>query len=217
MVSVENGTSGIGGAGYFGFGTDVSYNDKKFCYIGGQGASVGNLNSGHCTDSGGDGGVAGEGGIIRVSSFAKINAYNGDMITNNDYVTEYFEYEYDGTITENKLDVLTRLDSTSSGGEIKFIPTKIFAQDGILRPVYIYNFHWGETEYKTYDYWAKILGDNIEKNSDENICQNNKKEIDNILLRKYSNDKINHFQQGIGSGAGYIELDNGTFEEIENP
>ena len=64
----------------------------------------------------------------------------------------------------------------------KFIPAFIFAQAGISRKVYYGN--WSS---------AKTLND-----------------LRNILFKEEY--KINSYVQGIGSGAGYIELSNGTYK-----
>ena len=74
---------GTGGA-YFSSGkTSGNYlsNPETFAYIGGQGSQCSDWNS-----QGGDGGIAGQGGNIKVSEHAKIYAYNGNKYTDG---TEY--------------------------------------------------------------------------------------------------------------------------------
>lgn len=143
-------------------------------YVGGEGAS--DKSSGWYTGHSGSGGTAGTGGIIIYSEFSKLNAYNGDRITNEKYDEIYYEYDKDGKITENKLSILEKKNGK------KFIPAYVFAQAGISRKVYYGN--WSS---------AKTLS-----------------ELSNILFKDEYN--IDSYIQGIGSGAGYIELSNGTFE-----
>ena len=88
------------------------------------------------------GGNSGAGGEIYYSKSENIFAYNGDMITNGDYTTTYYEYNKDGTQTTTKLKVYERDDL--NGKKIKFIPAKIFAQSGVIRATYRSN--QGETD-----------------------------------------------------------------------
>ena len=80
------------------------------------------------------GGYSGAGGEVYYSKSENIFAYNGDMITNGDYTTTYYEYNKDGTQTTTKLKVYERDDL--NGKKIKFIPAKIFAQSGVIRATY---------------------------------------------------------------------------------
>ena len=80
------------------------------------------------------GGNSGAGGEVYYSKTENIFAYNGDMITNEDYETTYYEYNQDGTQTDTKLIVYEREDL--DGKKIKFIPAKIFAQSGVIRATY---------------------------------------------------------------------------------
>ena len=85
----------------------------------------------------GSGGIAGKGGIVKIKNNPKVYAYNGDMITNEDYSTTYYEYDKDGNIIESQIKrVLT--DKKNK----KFIETGIYAQRGILRNYYITNLQW---------------------------------------------------------------------------
>ena len=72
----------------------------------------------------------GTGGEVYYSNKDNIHSYNGDRVTNGDYNTILYEYQADGTKTETVAQVLTKLNDS------KFIPTKIFAQDGIIRATY---------------------------------------------------------------------------------
>ena len=59
-------------------------------------------------DFSGSGGTAGAGGQIYYKSLDKINAYNGDRITNKDYTTIYYEYNPDIIQKEHLLKKLQR-------------------------------------------------------------------------------------------------------------
>lgn len=72
-------------------------------------------------------------GTIKYSNECKIYAYNGDMITTNDYDQIYYEYDENGNITDIEMQKVMRLDGKT------IIPAKIFAQAGIIRPTYITN------------------------------------------------------------------------------
>jgi len=91
-------------------------------------------------DFSGSGGTAGAGGQIYYKSLDKINAYNGDRITNKDYTTIYYEYNPEGTLTKEIAKVVQK-----QNGE-KFIPAKIFAQAGTIRATYHTNQHMSQEE-----------------------------------------------------------------------
>ena len=88
------------------------------------------------------GGNSGAGGQIYYSKVENIFAFNGDMITNGDYDTVYYEYDKDGNQTKTVLRVYEREDL--NGKMVKFIPAKIFAQSGVIRATYRSN--QGETD-----------------------------------------------------------------------
>ena len=135
--------------------------------------------------SAGSGGIAGKGGKIKISKNAKILAYNGDRITNNDYTATYYEYDKDGNKTSQALEVMKKQNGSN------FIPTNIFIQSGIKRAVYAFS---------TYDS-DKLLNElNLPRDTSKGrIC----------LLQE---EHVESFGQGIGSGAGYVELSNGTYK-----
>lgn len=194
-----------GGGGYFTNGVGKSYNDKGIGRLGGQGGKWLRHDQDSYTDlgyyvqaKGGDGGIAGKGGIIRYSSNAIIYAYNGNMITNSDYTTEYYSYTKDGNITNTKLSIMTKLN-----GE-QFVPLTIFAQLGIIRETYTTNSTQAELD--------KITVGNtkytpISTVSDAmSILATNET---TTPVTGYSNGYM--LNQGIGSGAGYLESTNGTY------
>ncbi len=176
-------------------------------------------------DSAGDGGIAGKGGVVRVSKESLIYAYNGDMVTNNDYENIY-EYDAKGNKTDTKLEAIACQINKNSLNKI--IPAKIFSQDGILRAVYKTNAFWENSENKpykegySYNDFKRIFGEKINESETRNInVPKDESEYKLICIRSqqecvkttYINPQTNSCQ-GIGSGAGYIELDNGTYEQI---
>lgn len=190
-----------GGAGYYTVGVGLGNLRSGSGKVGGQGGfawSNTNYALWFVTKSG-DGGRAGSGGNV-VNNKGTIYAYNGDMVTNGDYTTSYYEYNKDGTITSNKLNAITK-----KNGDI-FIPTKIFAQSGVIRETYTSNqgplglskVKTGVTHSIATTYWeVKSILATQEKSN---------------IVTGYSNGYM--VNQGIGSGAGYLEAPNGTY--IEN-
>lgn len=160
-------------------------------------------------DYAGSGGQAGAGGTIYYSKQSRIYAYNGNMITNNDYETIYKEYDKDGNLLSNVLTVITRTDI--NGNVIKFIPAKIFAQSGVIRATYKTNQHMTEEECNKYGVGffditqPPIWSSNIKVTEEKNTAVTNYRSPDTRTL----------INQGIGSGAGYLEATNGTYVEIE--
>ena len=140
--------------------------------IGGQGGG-----SGRSWENGGDGGIAGQGGIIKVSEKANVYAFNGNRYT-------------DGTTYDNGKN-----------------QTPIFAQNGILREVYK-----GTNDSDLFD----LLGSSLVITED--LSDKTKYPINNYLIRAEENCNTNGYTNpitldvyGIGSGAGYIEVSNGTY------
>ena len=178
---------GTGGA-YFSSGkTSGNYlsNPETFAYIGGQGSQCSDWNS-----QGGDGGIAGQGGNIKVSEQAKIYAYNGNKYTDG---TEYRN-------GENQLE--------------------IYCQKGTLRKVYKYDIFWNKREYRYVQFFKEIFKEDTVQGIDNYISSSASRggKHNNYLIRdekgvttlEYQNAK-NMSKLGIGSGAGYIELSNGTY------
>ena len=178
---------GTGGA-YFSSGkTSGNYlsNPETFAYIGGQGSQCSDWNS-----QGGDGGIAGQGGNIKVSEQAKIYAYNGNKYTDG---TEYRN-------GENQLE--------------------IYCQKGTLRKVYKYDIFWNKREYRYVQFFKELFKEDTVQGIDNYISSSASRggKHNNYLIRdekgvttlEYQNAK-NMSKLGIGSGAGYIELSNGTY------
>ncbi len=156
----------------------------------------------------GNGGKSGCGGVVLFSKKENIFAYNGNMITNEDYNSTYYEYNKDGARTENILHVYER--KNLDGNMIKFIPIKIFAQSGIIRETYTTN--QGEftlSKVKTGDLLPEIA-----KNYDDVrvVIATNETETDVINYTNLLTPELPN--QGIGSGAGYLEASNGSFKPI---
>ena len=215
-VSNVRDEDGTGGAGYYRAGAGPAVTRLNSARIGGQmGSPITRLkqNEGILAwykDICGSGGCSGAGGEIYYSNDNNIFAFNGDMITNGNYDTVYYEYDKDGNeIKGNELKVLEK-----QNGE-KFIPTKIFAQSGVIRATYTTN----QGSY-TLD---KVTRELEEGESLPQIA----KEIDDVIIVKATNEILNNPKtgytnpltselpnQGIGSGAGYLEASNGKFEPI---
>ena len=182
-----NSQFGTGGS-YFMSGK-ISSNYLKvpelFAYIGGQGAQASDWNS-----QGGDGGIAGKGGIIKVSSNSRIYAYNGNKYTDG---TDYNE-------GENQLE--------------------IDCQNGKLRNIYKYDVFWNAKEYRYVEFFKQLFGTDVNSAIDSFTASPAKRSVNhsnylvrtekNIIKLTYQNSKSNK-NFGIGSGAGYIELSNGEY------
>lgn len=198
----ENGKTALGasgkypvygtGGGYFENGTTSTTTFQedytKYAFVGGQGAQAAMHNS-----QGGDGGVAGKGGTIKVSNNAKVYAYNGNKYTDNATGHEY----NDGV---NQLD--------------------IYGQNGVLRAVYKYDIYFNMREKRYISFFKELFGSTVSNSINSYIACSALKNIvhKNYLVRPettcaksgYTNSKTNSIY-GIGSGAGYIELSNGTY------
>jgi hypothetical protein len=161
----------------------------------------------------GSGGKAGNGGTIKVSSTALVYAYNGDRITNDDYTSPIYDYDKDGNQLATTCYVLTKHGTTEQTS-----PLKIFAQGGILRNVYYTNLDWGRKPTTGWDYFYSIFGDQLEESVRNMVRPTQYSEVENHLIRSeriisttgYMNPETNDCY-GIGSGAGYMEVSNGTY------
>lgn len=204
-----------GGGGYYTRGMGLSNERFGTGAVGGMGGTpwAATGRDSWFVTKGGDGGKGGAGGIVTYSNANNIFAYNGNMLTETiDSLTQIKEYNLvlneDGKTTKtiestNALEYCTRYDGT------KFIPAKIFAQSGCIRETYTCNqgnFTLGKVE------------EGLEKPSIANNYLEIKlvlatKRRDNIKTTEYSNGYL--MNQGIGSGAGYLEAENGEFKLIE--
>ena len=144
-------------------------------------------------DFSGSGGTAGAGGQIYYKNLDKINAYNGDRITNKDYTTTYYEYSPDGTLTKEIAKVVQK-----QNGE-KFIPAKIFAQAGTIRATYHTNQHMSQEECSRRG--ITYCGDSSGKTV-------------NVKMTNQTTTEKTQYGQGIGSGAGNLEQSNGILKPI---
>lgn len=187
---------GNSGGAYF---SESKYDNRIFTEpiagaIGGQGGMNG---SNWWKDSGGDGGIAGQGGEIVVSSQATVNAYNGNECT---------------------------LKETDSGYYYK--PLEIFAQNGIHRAVYKNNLWWDVMDTRKITFFEELWGkNNLTAEAYATKIANQLTEMKNVKVKdaynttplKYTyNGKEYDVGYGIGSGAGYIELSNGTYTVAES-
>ena len=106
--------------------------------VGGQGGFYG---SSWYHNTAGDGGQGGQGGLITYSASCKIYAFNGKM--NIEEQSTPF-YEYNCTINEDNKTSETKASEKELNAIIRedgkeIIPSKIFAQSGIIRETYTTN------------------------------------------------------------------------------
>ena len=130
------------------------------------------------------GGNSGSGGEIYYSNIENIFAFNGDK---------------DGTQTTTKLNVYEKKDL--GGKTVKFIPTKIFAQSGIIRATYTTNQGvYTLSKVKTREELPEIA-----KNYDEVVAVKATNEISNNPTTGYTNSLTPELpNQGIGSRSSDI-------------
>lgn len=171
------------GSGYFSKSEEVTIVMPNFQMYGGAlgGGGAYNLYAYWSFSSGGDGGVSGKGGIVKVSQNATIEAYNGNKYTN--------------------------------GSNVEYCP--IYIQDGKLLEITTPLGFWTEQDNK---YYSALFKTNInfettwgKENIESGVGKLRDDSIDESLKLSYINP-VTKSNQGIGSGAGYIELSNGTYE-----
>ncbi len=134
-----------GGAGYYsGVTCGTSWELHKIGYVGGQGGIWDSPTSFQrdwwLTSKAGDGGMAGEGGYIRVSEVSQVFAYNGGFSVLEPGVESY---SWECSINEDE-----QTSSSLKGDSMKEIirqdlkrifPSFIFAQYGVIRETYATN------------------------------------------------------------------------------
>lgn len=138
---------------------------------------------------GGSGGVAGRGGIVNVASTARVYAFNGNRYT--DKVTGHENPEYDKTLKQ-----------TVNGDN----QCTIYAQNGIYLKVAYPLYNWNSEKN---EYFSQILGKTINYIARTTACVSYS---DLTTFREYSAKGCEFYQQGIGSGAGYLETSNGSYK-----
>lgn len=79
----------------------------------------------------------------------------------------------------------------------------IYAQNGILKPV-VKNLGWWVPSYNTF--YSDLFGKEINFSTTWGTGTNSL-----VTIRNETTCNVTSYGQGIGSGAGYIELSNGTF------
>lgn len=171
------------GGGYYGgpLGKADNYSGTCQVYLGGMSAT--GYWDGHQP---GNGGVAGKGGKITVSTNAKVYAFNGNRYTDG---TLYDEGKNEAIIYYQNGINIQRGYTIGRTGEYGDLTKVTFCETNAQSIV-------NKTGYENV-FWA-------EKNINSKITIN---DILNDVDLKY---------QGIGSGAGYMELSNGTFSIDEN-
>ena len=197
--SIQAGNNGIGSVGgYWNIGSSGGYYSKGsvrsnglVAYFNQGGMWCGNTE--WYRDFSGSGGTAGAGGQIYYKNLDKINAYNGDRITNKDYTTTYYEYNPDGTLTKEIAKVVQKQNG------VKFIPAKIFAQAGTIRATYHTNQHMSQEECskRGITYCGDASGKTV-----------------NVKMTNQTTTEKTQYGQGIGSGAGNLEQSNGILKPI---
>ena len=196
-------TAGSGGGGYYTAGHGERAKALGSSAVGGQcggPCQAGPLdNIKWYKDVCGSGGASGSGGEIKYQKKENIFAFNGDMITNGDYTSTYYEYNKDGTQTTTKLKVYEREDL--NGKKAKFIPAKIFAQSGTIRTTYTTN--QGEYTLSKVKTGEKLP--NIAKNVGEVVLVIATNEIPDNPTTGYTNPLTPELKnQGIGSRSSGI-------------
>ena len=201
----HNGANGCGGSyynsGFINCIGDACYNSestlKMVCsMIGGQGSVYSGSN--WTIFSAGSGGQGGQGGNIEVSSLATIMAYNGDANTTGDHsqlipainvsLTTLSGYSKRSSITTQS--ATSNLENVDIPNKGTITPAYIVAQSGICRETYYVN-----QEGNTYDSSVQIA-------TYYNAI--------NCLSTEAKN--VTCYKQGIGSGAGYLEVSNGSYK-----
>ena len=217
-TDTEDDEHGVGcGGGYYDFGASLSEvigNYESWFGLGGCWTVTTDIFNRNFWSTAGSGGTAGQGGVVKYSLTSKINSYNGNMITEDDfnYNETYYEYDKDGNYldgSDGKDTKIANVIELKNESNKKIIPARIFIQDGIKRAVYDNLCYMSEERREKYK--VNTLDENLEiKNSSKYG------DIKCVKIVKEDN-KITYSRQGIGSGAGYIELDNGSYEVITNP
>lgn len=140
---------------------------------------------------------------------SEIYSYNGNRITEDgfDYDEPYYEYDKDGNLLDG-----THGDTTKIAEVVEFknkpnrkmIPAKIFIQDGVKRKVCDRLQYMGDERKEKFG---------VNESTITEITEDVYGIITIIRIISEENG-VAHSRQGIGSGAGYIEVSNGIFEKI---
>ena len=176
-----------GGGGYFQGAEGISSNDsinRKIASLGGAYNQGSRIENNHYS---GNGGAAGIGGIIKASNESNIYAFNGNLYT----------------------------DDTNYNNGINQCP--IYAQIGIYPAKYIFKtptsssfsmtLSEAQKSLPTINYINKIytIDSNYSLNKVMNINSKIGIETNELLI------DVDMSKQGVGSGAGYIEVSNGKY------
>lgn len=159
------------------------------------------------------GGAAGKGGELKCGKDVDIYAFNGDRITNDDYETIAYDYSPTGEQLSTYCAVLN-IDNK------KFIETKIYAQQGILREIKATNVTWGNKDNSNLDYFTLMLGDRVTTKCKNMTMAYYPEDIERFTVATQTTcdttgyvNPTTGLSYGIGSGAGYIERSNGTYTQ----
>lgn len=191
----NNSINGLGsqGGGYYTKGRFTDGINNTWQPQFGQGECWSSGNSYAFRDHSGNGGISGAGGIITYTKLENIHAYNGNLVTNNVY-TNIEEYDITGAKTGETLTAIKNLKDED------FIPAIIFAQNGTLRESYHTNQHMTEAECTLYGVpFVSTWNGNGR----------------NVKVFSNENTDTTSYGQGIGSGAGWRENNNGKLISIK--
>lgn len=175
-------THKIGGSGYYqgAYGIDLNNVDRATTVFGGKGNQGWHNYSSHGS---GDGGTAGSGGNIKVTSNNKIYAYNGNLY------------------------------SDGSGSQ----SAPIYLQAGIKNAEYTYISQGDNVSYYKFLLKLQKAKSTVAKLSYKNTAVNQKLNINQVLgISGNPLNDVDMSMQGIGSGAGYKEISNGTYQVVNS-
>ena len=177
----EGGTTFLGGGGYFEGAEGTDRNGLDRRVL----TFGGMHNQGYwenLRDHSGNGGIAGTGGTIRVSNNANIYSYNGNLYT-------------DGTSYNNGLN-----------------QCPIYLQAGIVTAKYTYNINYGGSQsYLLFELQLKSASSTSTKSGYKNMKYNDTNVSNRYITKNTVLTNVDMLEQGVGSGAGYIEVSNGTY------
>lgn len=194
---------GTGGAyfenGKYNSEANTFTNLSKICYIGGQG---GTKSKAHTT-SGGHGGIAGSGGKVKKSSDAVIYAFNGNQYT-------------DGVAGHEKPDLDSSSHVINANNQCP-----IYGQNGIFRDVYVYDYGIADWDTELYTDMKNFGIKNFSAYNASSMKNLPSDSHTNLLVRaSYTETPLNYINPitnnhyGIGCGAGYVEINNGSYDVV---
>lgn len=185
----KNGHGGYSDIDIHRFGGGGGYLSKGECELGNYAGATARASS-----------LGGQGGIPTMDGWYLLEGGSGGIAGKGGNVKTSSEakiYAYNGNECT--------LNKTDEGYYEK--PLEIYIQKGILIGVYKTNKNWSE---EIENFYEKLFNT---KYSATKASGTKCDDIVNVCLRQYSSNTnlTTSYGQGIGSGAGYIELSNGTY------